>query len=424
MRVVVLGAWHLGAVAAAVNADWGRDVTVWDRDVVTREALRRRRAMVREPGLDTLLEGAGDRLTIADDPAKALGAADVALIAYDTPVNARDELDLTPVDAAVRLVAEHGRPSILLVVHSQVPVGYGRRIASDLAAWQRHDILVTVTPENLRLGQAIAAFRAPGHLAIGGVDDLARDAACVFWGPTGADLVRTDTSTAEMSKHIINATLATATALGNELGEMAAACGADPVGAALLAKKDERLAKLPIVPGLPVGGGTLARDLRLVAATMGTPSLAAAVVDAGDRRLTELLDRLVAAAGPEGVVILGLTYKPGTSATRRSVGVTLARSLAEQGIPVCVFDPDVPAAENPLVGETAITIAGSLSEAIADARTVAITTGHSAWLDVSAIEQIDRDPVVVHDLVGVYSGQQGAFTRALLIGPCSSDACG
>ena len=415
MRVAVLGAWHLGAVVAAANASWGRTVAVWDRDRRTRDALSTGRAMVREPGLDELLQDAGARLNVTEDAESAIAGADTVVIAYDTPVNERDELDLSPIDEALELVVIHADPGCLIVVHSQVPVGFTRDRTSRVVTAQRDDLLVSVTPENLRLGEALLAFQEPGHLAIGADTPAAHAKSETFWGPCAADLVRTDPSTAEMSKHIINAVLATSTALGNELGTMSAAEGADPTQAALLAKRDARLARLPIVPGLPVGGGTLARDLRLAAEHLGPSSLAHAAVESGEKRIETITESLARSCGP--IAILGLTYKTGTSATRRSAGVTLARNLAAKGLEVRVFDPSVADEANPLAGVSGVAIAQSLSAAIAGARTVAMTTAHRAWCDDDVIAGLDRTDCTIHDLVGVFQFDTIAWSRSRYRGP-------
>ena len=416
-RVAILGAWHLGAVATAVIADWGNEVAVWDRDAATRQRLSSGRAMVSEPGLDDLLASNAHCTRVCGEPEDALIDANIAIIAYDTPVDSDDRLDLTPVDEAVAAAAASLPTGALLVIHSQVPVGYTDGVIRRLAEQGRADILVTVTPENLRLGVAISAFREPGHLAVGGVSGEAHERARAFWAPTEADVVCTTPATAEMSKHIINSVLATSTALGNELGDLARSSGADPTGAALLAKRDPRLRGLPILPGLPVGGGTLGRDLRLIADRLGPDSLPAAVVRSSDRRLHHLVSRVLATAGEGPVAILGLTYKPGTSATRRSVGVSIARALAQSGLSVIVFDPDVPAAGALFADESGIRVAASLEEAVAGAPVVAITTAHEQFRTPPALTALDRPQTTIHDLVGVLGGPDVGLTHSELVGP-------
>ncbi len=65
MLVVVLGAWHLGAVAAVALADWGRDVEIWDRDPHVRGELTGGRTMVDEPGLAVGIRRGGARVARA-----------------------------------------------------------------------------------------------------------------------------------------------------------------------------------------------------------------------------------------------------------------------------------------------------------------------------------------------------------------------
>src|SRR5918912_422193 len=84
MNVVVFGLWHLGCVTAACLA----------ADVVAK--LQEGRPPIEEPGLAELIaEGlAAGQLSFTTDAARALAGADVLWVAFDTPVNERDEADV------------------------------------------------------------------------------------------------------------------------------------------------------------------------------------------------------------------------------------------------------------------------------------------------------------------------------------------
>ncbi|MEO7911268.1 MAG: UDP-glucose/GDP-mannose dehydrogenase family protein, partial [Roseiflexaceae bacterium] len=166
MRVVVYGLWHLGCVTAACLADGGHDVIGLDLDPQLIEDLRSDQPPIFEPGLaELIVRGrANERLSFTNDPASALEQAEVLLVAFDTPVNERDEADVASVRARLELIADSIKLGTLVLISSQVPVGFTAALEQD---WQARDLRYAYSPENLRLGKAIEAFQKPERVIIG-----------------------------------------------------------------------------------------------------------------------------------------------------------------------------------------------------------------------------------------------------------------
>src|SRR3954462_12123244 len=119
MKVCVVGLWHLGSVAAACLADLGHDVVGIDRDAKVVTNLAAGVPPLFEPGLEDLVKKNGvngtARLRFTSDMAEALRGAEVAWITYDTPVDERDEVDLTPVLEAARAIGAHLEPGAVVL---------------------------------------------------------------------------------------------------------------------------------------------------------------------------------------------------------------------------------------------------------------------------------------------------------------------
>jgi UDPglucose 6-dehydrogenase len=397
MRVAVLGAWHLGCVAAVTMAGWGRQVTVWDRDPRVRAELAAGRPLVDEPGLADALRDHSSRMSFPQEAHPDLAGVDVVLIAYDTPVDDDDRPDLTPIDESIQLVAASAPDGALVLVHSQVPVGTGMAIRTALDAAGRSDLLIAVTPENLRLGRALDDFAHPRALSIGADDPRAAEAARVFWEPAGVEVEVVGSATAELSKHVINTVLATCTALGNELADILSGHVADVAGAVHLARRDSRLASLPLLPGMPFGGGTLARDLGILADRGGEDSLPAAVRRANRQRLRRLADRVARAGGP--VCILGLTYKPGTSTLRRSMALELAAAIQGHGLAVRAHDPHADPTDAALAVPGAPRLQ-TLRKALEGATTLVVATAHREFRAIEPAAIREAGIATIIDLVG------------------------
>ena len=107
-KIGVIGAWHLGCVTAACLAELGYRVTAVDPDAAGVDRLNRGASPLFEPGLDELIAAniAGGRLSFTTDPAEGLKGATAAFIAHDTPVDEKDEVDLSPLFDADAMARE------------------------------------------------------------------------------------------------------------------------------------------------------------------------------------------------------------------------------------------------------------------------------------------------------------------------------
>jgi len=229
-KVCVIGIWHLGAVTSACLADLGYTVVGVDRDSQRVEALNRGVAPLREPGLDELIgKGlAAGRLRYATSLAEPLRGTTYVIIAFDTPVDERDEVDLSDILATASEMAPLLQSGVTVIVSSQVPVRTCERIA-DVIRRSSPSLAfgIACPPENLRLGQAIERFKRPDMLVIGADSPVTLEKVEQLLSVIPAPRATSGLRTAEMTKHAINAYLATAISLGNELANLCVFAGAD-----------------------------------------------------------------------------------------------------------------------------------------------------------------------------------------------------
>lgn len=399
-HIAVIGAWHLGTVATAIFARWGHHVRIYERDTAIRSRLKAGNPPVSEPGLAEELSVQDDRIYISETPEDAIKGCATVFVAYDTPVADDGRLDTAPIFEAVEQAANHAPRTALLLVHSQVPVGTGRQIERRLERMERDDLLFAETPENLRLGTALDDFASPGFMTVGSSSKAATARALAFWQDTGAQISACDLATAELSKHVINSTLATAVALGNEISRAAHETGANGMLATRLAKRDSRIGKMPLLPGMPFGGGNLGRDLRVLAELLGDGSLPAAVERSNERHLGLLANRIWSNSPQGAIAMLGLTYKPGTSTLRFSMPLELAGQLVALGNPVRAFDPQIALDDPILQSYTDVTVVGSLLEALEGVETVVICLALSSFRELDLGHLARMGITTVHDLAG------------------------
>lgn len=350
MDVCVIGLWHQGIVGAACLAEMGCSVVAADHDAGRIDLLSSGKAPLYEPGLDSLLaEGlASGRLRFSADVAASVRGCPFVLIMFDTPVNDRDESDLSRVFATAREIAPHLDDGVVLYVTAQVPVGSCDRIARIVAeANPSLRFGIAYSPENLRLGQAIERFRHPALPVIGSDDPATLDRLEPLLAPLGVQWARVNLRTAEMTKHALNAFLATSICFANELGNLCDEVGADGRRVAEVLRLEPRVGpKAMLIPGLGFAGGTLARDMQTLRSLgdgfgLETPLLDGAWESNG-RQNRLVIRKLQKAFGTlEGVraAVLGLTYKPDTSTLRRSASLEIIAEMAGAGMIVSAHDP-------------------------------------------------------------------------------------
>lgn len=348
MRIAVYGLWHLGCVTAACLARAGHLVAGLDPNAEVVAALRDGQPPLHEPGLPELIsEGiASKRLSFHTEPADALKQADVLWVTFDTPVNEEDEADVTFVRAQLESIADALRPGTLVLISSQVPVGFTRSLRRD---WAEKGLHFACSPENLRLGKAIEVFCNPERVVIGIENPSDRQTLTELFSPLCTRLEWMSIESAEMTKHAINAFLATSVTFINELARLCEEVGADAKDVERGLKSEGRIGpRAYLSPGAAFAGGTLARDLRFLARRgadvhVKTPLLQG-VLDSNEVHkswVRERVDHLLCDVTQPVVAVLGLTYKPGTSTLRRSSAIELCRWLHERGARVRGHDPAV-----------------------------------------------------------------------------------
>jgi UDPglucose 6-dehydrogenase len=285
----------------------------------------------------------------------------------------------------------------LVLVSSQVPVGTTRRLERLFVEQERgRAVDFAYSPENLRLGRAIDAFTQPDRVVVGVGSQGGRARAAALLSPIGAPIEWMSIESAEMTKHALNAFLATSIAFVNEIATVCEQVGADAAEVARGVKSDARIGpRAYLSPGSAFAGGTLARDLVFladVARTHDVPTqlLAGALAsnDAHRNWAVRQIARALGSVGGRRIAVWGLTYKPGTSTLRRSDGVALCLELEAQGAEVRAHDPAVRQLPPEIAGRIELT--DNALDAIDDASALVLATPWPEYRQVGAHDIADR----------------------------------
>jgi UDPglucose 6-dehydrogenase len=351
MKVAVIGVGHVGLVTAATLAHFGHQVVGLDEDSEKIETLAKGVAPFYEPGLQDLLDevlGSG-KLRFTKDASSAVEGADCAFICVGTPARADGEANLLAVENAAWAVARNATGDIVVIQKSTVPVSTADRLHQIFAKATTHNVLLVSSPEFLREGAAVEDSLKPERILVGSDDPKAHELMRELYAPVlGGDCryFEVDIHTAELAKHACNAFLALKISFANALARVCEASGADVVSVADIMGSDHRIGREFLNAGLGYGGYCFPKDLlafKAVAGRLGYDfGLLEEVMKINREALDATVNKIKEAlwnVESKKILLLGLSFKPGTDDVRESPSLNLARALAALGADVVGHDP-------------------------------------------------------------------------------------
>jgi UDPglucose 6-dehydrogenase len=342
MKIGVAGLWHLGVTYAVGFAELGHEVIGYDPDADSIEGFQSGELRVYEPGLTDLLKSnvAQERLGFTYSESD-LENIELLVLAYDTPVDDDDNADVDYVMSEFNRIAKHLNTDTHVMLSSQLPVG-SSEVITNLLEEKGHRGRVMVQPENLRLGRAIDSFFHPGRIIVGTKDGLPDSVAIESFAGIDAPIQWMHQKSAEVTKHALNAFLATSVTFMGELAEICEHVGADAKEVELGLKSDSRIGmKAYLSPGLGFAGGTLARDVRKLSSLQGQirkdPAIFTSLL-VSNRHNNEWISRTLRTIISEKkglkICFWGVSYVENTDTLRRSEIYTTMAKLSKEGFEV------------------------------------------------------------------------------------------
>jgi UDPglucose 6-dehydrogenase len=364
--IAVIGCGYVGLVTAVGLAEQGYRVRAYDIDPARIAACRALRFPMLEPGLEEAARAAGDGLTFHDVRSEPWTPADFTFLAVPTPQGVAGYPNLSMLEGALGWIAESPTPateSNVIVIRSTVPPGTARWAAGVVKGSIGIDVPVVANPEFLQEGRALADFRSPSRILIGSDDAAAASALRDLMAFTSAEVIVTDSSTAELAKYGSNAFLAVRVSFANEIARLAEREGADALLTLKAIGLDPRIGSRYLLPGVGYGGSCLPKDVAALVALgeeVGAPMRvldAVAEVNAEQpRRLVELTRERLGPLSGRRLTVLGLAFKPDTDDVRHSPAFPVLRDLLAEDAAVTVHDP--------VVGPEALAELGAAGDAV------------------------------------------------------------
>lgn len=352
MRVGVIGTGYVGLVAGACFAETGNDVICGDVDAEKVRALSAGQIPIYEPGLEPLVERniAAGRLRFTTDIPEVARESEVIFIAVGTPPDEDGSADLRYVLDVARVIGSSMDGERVVVTKSTVPVGTAALVRAAIEELTSHRVHVCSNPEFLKEGAAVDDFMRPDRVVLGVASEKSRKVLGELYEPfvrTGNPIIFMDITSAELTKYVANAMLATRISLMNEVARLAELTGADVSLVRLGVGSDRRIGPKFLFPGPGYGGSCFPKDVKALVRTAQDHDydfkILHAVEEVNEAQKRLFLGKVEKHFGADltGRVfaVWGLAFKPGTDDMRESPSIVLINGLLERGAAVRGHDP-------------------------------------------------------------------------------------
>ncbi len=405
MKIAVIGTGYVGLVTSTCLAESGNDVIGIDKDAGKIAQLEAGKLPLYEPGLGELVQRntREQRLWFTTDLARGVASSSFIFIAVGTPQGADGAADLTNLWVVADAIKAAVNGPKIIVIKSTVPVGTNRALAGRLAGLP---VEVASNPEFLKEGAAVDDFMKPDRVVVGVRKPETAEALHELYSPflrTERPFLAMSPESAEMTKYVANAMLATKISFINEMANLCERLGADINDVRRGIGHDARIGFQFLFPGAGYGGSCFPKDISALismARGLDLPCPLITAVDEVNTAQKKVLGRKIRhhfGSGLPGktLAIWGLAFKPRTDDVREAPALTLIDELLAEGVHLRVHDPEAMANVRQLYGEK-LTYCDRPYGALEGADGLAIVTEWPEFRrpDFEVMRRLMRQPVI------------------------------
>lgn len=380
MKLCTMGLGYIGLPTSLMFAKHGVDVVGVDMVPEIVDTLNSGHIHIEEPGLAEMLsevvEKGKFRASLTPEE------ADVFLIAVPTPNNDDEykSCDLTYVLNATKQVLPYVKKGATIIVESTIAPRSMEDFVAPLVEKEGfkvgEDVYLVHCPERVLPGQIFYELEHNNRV-VGGITEACTNAgAKVYETFVKGEIIRTNASTAEMSKLMENTFRDVNIALANELAKVCNSLDINVLDVITMANKHPRVNIHQ--PGPGVGGHCLAVDPYFIVAK--APEHAKIINLSRETNVSmpeyivECVKVLTKTIQSPKIAVFGLAYKGNVDDLRESPAIEIAELLKnEKNIEVVCHDPHVKSGKFSVI---------SAEEAVRDAHLVLVLTDHNEFKDM------------------------------------------
>ena len=354
MNLTVIGTGYVGLVTGTCFAEMGNKVYCVDIDENKINNLKNGIIPIYEPHLATMVidNQAKNNLFFTTNLKEALDDSNIIFIAVGTPEAEGGSVNLDFVFTVANEIAENITRDSLVVIKSTVPVGTAFKVKEIIDKNKTNSVNISIAsnPEFLKEGVAIDDCLHPDRIIIGTEDENSANILKELYGPFVANherFILMDVKSAEMTKYVANAMLATKISFMNEIANICEKTGANVQSVRLGIGSDKRIGYKFIYAGCGYGGSCFPKDVKGLINTSVeqgyTPSILSLVDEVNENQKMIIVDKITNRFGDDlsnlTFGVWGLSFKPQTDDVRSAPSITIISELIKRGAKVKAYDP-------------------------------------------------------------------------------------
>ena len=389
MNLTVIGTGYVGLVTGTCFAEMGNKVYCVDIDEEKINNLKKGIIPIYEPHLATMVidNQAKNNLFFTTDIKEALDGSNIVFIAVGTPQADDGSVNLNFVFTVAKQIADVISKDSLIVIKSTVPVGTCFEVKNIIDENKKNGVNIEIAsnPEFLKEGVAIEDCLHPDRVIIGTENDNSAEILKELYAPFVFNHDRyifMDVKSAEMTKYVANAMLATKISFMNEIANICERIGANVQSVRLGIGSDKRIGYKFIYAGCGYGGSCFPKDVKGLINTsidVGyTPQLLSKVDEVNEDQKQVLVNKVVNRFGDDlsgfTFSIWGLAFKPQTDDVRCAPSITVISELLKRGAKLQAYDPKAVQTFKRELDDDSILFTSSKYDALDDADALILIT--------------------------------------------------
>lgn len=357
MHITVIGTGYVGLVTGACFSKMGNKVYCVDVVEEKINGLKKGILPIYEPNLDTLVISSQEKgdLIFTTDIKEALDDSNIVFIAVGTPMDEDGNANLDDIFSVATDIAKYIGKDSLIVLKSTAPIGTCVKVKEHIESILKEnnspiEIKVASNPEFLKQGRAIEDCLHPDRIIIGAEDEDAFETLKELYHSFVLNhdrFILMDIKSAEMTKYVANAMLATKISFMNEIANVCEATGANVQKVRLGIGSDSRIGYDYIYAGCGYGGSCFTKDVQALINTSKAygylPRILSDVEKVNDDQKMVLVNKIVDRFGDDlsGITlsVWGLSFKPGTDDVREATSIVVVSELIKRGAKIKAYDP-------------------------------------------------------------------------------------
>ena len=419
MNLTVIGTGYVGLVTGTCFAEMGNKVYCVDINEEKIANLKKGIIPIYEPHLATMVidNQAKNNLFFTTDLKEALDNTNIIFIAVGTPQESGGSVNLSFVYTVAEQIAEVISKDFLIVTKSTVPVGTGFEIKKIIEENKINDVNIEIAsnPEFLKEGVAIEDCMRPDRVIIGTEDEKSAEILKELYEPFVSNhdrFIFMDVKSAEMTKYVANAMLATKISFMNEIANICERTGANIQSVRLGIGSDKRIGYGFIYAGCGYGGSCFPKDVKgLINTSVENgyiPRILSMVDEVNEVQKMVIVDKITSKFGNDlsdlTFAVWGLSFKPQTDDVRSAPSLTIISELLKRGAKIRAYDPKAIENFKRKLDDENIMFTKSKYDALDDANALILITEWKEFRSLDLEELSKRlDQKIIFDGRNIYS---------------------